>query len=184
MKTFACWIKISANDKLTIFFFFYQKIRQFAWSVRSFFLGKVRKVLSICHLLNLSIAWYVLNRTFSQAVAHLTSSTLKMELVEDKLGTVLLLSCPQKGNVLKCSLTLVFNLQRLMANNGQSRKHVSYFHAMFSPFMCSRKQISICFLNRDNLSKNLHFLIYFFKRSPLDFRMIHIFYFFLAKISF
>ena len=31
--------------------------RQFAWSVRSYFLGKIRKISSVCHLLNMPITW-------------------------------------------------------------------------------------------------------------------------------
>ena len=34
--------------------------RQCAWSVRSYFLGKIQKISSVCCLLNLPIAWWVL----------------------------------------------------------------------------------------------------------------------------
>ena len=69
---FACWVNISADNILK---YFSLKIgfdtscklspqifpsllrRQFAWSVKSCFLGKIRKILLICCLMNFSIAW-------------------------------------------------------------------------------------------------------------------------------
>ena len=59
------WVKVSADDKITeIFFLIFPRKqvltfhanclqwRQFAWKVKSCFLGKRRKIPSICHLLN------------------------------------------------------------------------------------------------------------------------------------
>ena len=43
---------------ISIFLIFLK--RQFAWFIRSYFFGKIRKISSICCLLNLPIAWYKL----------------------------------------------------------------------------------------------------------------------------
>ena len=64
----ALWVKFSAADILKYFSYFPRKQiltfhanclqwRQFAWNVKSCFLGKIIKASSFCHLLSLPIEW-------------------------------------------------------------------------------------------------------------------------------
>ena len=71
LNTFVCLITNSADEILKHFFLLFPRKkdltlnadclqrRQLAFSVRSYFLRKCRRSTSVCRLLNLPIAWYI-----------------------------------------------------------------------------------------------------------------------------
>ena len=97
-KYLACWVKVSADNILKYFSYFSEKIgfdipcklcsyEKMCLEFQILFSGKTRKISSFCHLLNLSLAWYVLTLKAPITTAAENSFTFIYFFSENKVLT-------------------------------------------------------------------------------------------------